>query len=80
MTTQPKIQRWFSKREIAGRYGVSMRSVERWVDGGKFPAPTRMPNGRDYWPDTTIEAHEQNLVIANVKPEGRAGHEGGNGS
>jgi transposase len=30
------IQRWFSKREIANRYGVTPRSIERWVERGPF--------------------------------------------
>jgi len=60
----PKIERWYGKRNVADRYSVSLRTVERWVKLGRFPKPVRMPNGRDYWADTTLEAHERSLVTA----------------
>jgi predicted DNA-binding transcriptional regulator AlpA len=56
------IQRWFSKREIANRYGVTPRSIERWVERGRFPAPVKLPNGRDAWSDVAITGHERGLV------------------
>jgi hypothetical protein len=62
MQTQSKIQRWFSKREVAARYGVHPRSIERWSAAGKFPAGTQLPNHRWYWTDAEIETHERNLV------------------
>jgi hypothetical protein len=62
MTTQSKIQRWFSKREVAARYGVCMRSIERWRESGTFPAGTQLPNHRWYWSDLEIEQHERSLV------------------
>jgi predicted DNA-binding transcriptional regulator AlpA len=60
--TQPKIQSWYPKKKVAARYNSSMRTIERWVKAGRFPKPTRMANGRDYWADTVIEAYERNLV------------------
>jgi predicted DNA-binding transcriptional regulator AlpA len=62
MQTQSKVRRWLSKREVAVRYGVSMRSVERWAASGKFPRGTQLPNKRWYWTDAEIELHERNLV------------------
>jgi predicted site-specific integrase-resolvase len=56
------IEKWFPKREVANRYGTCARTIERWVKSGRFPPPTRMPNGRDYWPNTVIDAHERSLV------------------
>jgi predicted DNA-binding transcriptional regulator AlpA len=64
METQAKIQKWFSKRQVADRYGVSMRSIERWAESGKFPRGTQLPNNRWYWADLEIEAHEKSLVGA----------------
>jgi predicted DNA-binding transcriptional regulator AlpA len=58
------IQRWFSKREIANRYGVTPRSIERWVERGRFPAPVKLPNGRDAWSDVTVAGHERKLESA----------------
>jgi len=59
-----KIQRWYSKRQVADRYGVSMRSIERWAESGKFPRGTQLPNKRYYWSDAAIETHERGLVSA----------------
>jgi predicted DNA-binding transcriptional regulator AlpA len=60
--TQSKIQRWYGKKKVAARYDASMRTIERWVEKGRFPKPVRMANGRDYWSDTAIEQHEKSLV------------------
>jgi len=60
--TGKAIQRWFSKSQLASRYNVCTRSIERWVKGGKFPVGVRMPNGRWAWSDIAIEAHERSLV------------------
>ena len=57
-----KIQSWFPKRKIAARYHVSMRTVERWVKAGRYPKPTRLPNGRDYWSDLVVEQHDRDLL------------------
>jgi transposase len=62
MQTQSKIQRWFSKRQLAERYGVHPHSIERWSEAGKFTRGTQLPNNRWYWTDAEIEAHERNLV------------------
>ena len=35
-----------------------------WAASGKFPAGTRFPNGRYFWTDDEIEAHERSLVTA----------------
>jgi predicted site-specific integrase-resolvase len=68
-----KIEKWLPKRSVAARYDTSTRTIERWVKSGKFPPPTRMPNGRDYWSDIVIEAHERSLVgdrqIPSTEPE-----------
>jgi transposase len=48
MQTQPKTQRWFSKRQVAERYGVCMRTVERWAESGRFPRGIRLSNKRFY--------------------------------
>jgi predicted DNA-binding transcriptional regulator AlpA len=62
MQTQSKISRWFSKRELAQRYGVSTRSIERWSESGKFPRGRQLPNNRWFWTDREIEEHERSLV------------------
>jgi predicted DNA-binding transcriptional regulator AlpA len=62
MQPQFKVQRWFSKREVAERFGVHPRSIERWKDSGKFPRGRQLPNKRWAWTDCEIEEHERALV------------------
>ena len=62
MNTQSKIRRWLSKREVAARYGVHPRSIERWSANGTFPKGCQLPNGRWRWSDLEIEQHETALV------------------
>jgi predicted DNA-binding transcriptional regulator AlpA len=56
------ISRWFTKREVAARYGVHPRSIERWSEAGQFPRGTQLPNKRWRWTDLEIEQHERALV------------------
>src|SRR5258707_1010971 len=47
---QKKNQRWLSKSEVAARFGVCSKSVERWGKlNGKFPAGRQLPNTRWVW-------------------------------
>jgi hypothetical protein len=62
MKTQSKISHWYTKRDLARRYGVHTRSIERWSESGTFPRGTQFPNGRWFWSDAQIEAHERGLV------------------
>jgi predicted DNA-binding transcriptional regulator AlpA len=60
--TGKKIQRFYSKRQLADRYNTCTRSIDRWVKAGRFPQPIRLPNGHHAWADTVIEAHERSFV------------------
>ena len=62
MQTQSKIQRWYSKREVAARYGTCMRTIERWAKAGQFPRGRQLANRRWFWSDAEIEAHERGFV------------------
>jgi hypothetical protein len=55
--------RWYRKKQLAERYSTTTRTVDRWVEAKKFPAPDgRLPNGAPLWADTTIENHERKSV------------------
>jgi hypothetical protein len=59
------ILRWYRKKQLAERYSTTTRTVDRWVEGKKFPAPDgRLPNGAPLWADTTIESHERKRVAS----------------
>ena len=61
MKAEAKLQKWFSKTEVAARYNICPRTVERWVAAGQFPAGVLF-NKRWRWPVTVIESHERALV------------------
>jgi hypothetical protein len=57
------ISRWFRKKQLAERYSTTTRTVDRWVEAKRFPAPDgRLPNGAPLWADTTITSHERKSV------------------
>jgi hypothetical protein len=60
--SKKKIKSWSKKRKVAEHYNCSPRTVERWVAAGRFPKPTRFPNGHDYWSDIAIEEHDRDLL------------------
>jgi hypothetical protein len=56
-------QYYFSKPDLARRYGVTPRSIDRWRFVQKFPQPDLfLPNGQPRWLGKTVEAHERSLV------------------
>jgi predicted site-specific integrase-resolvase len=60
---QDKTKRYRSKANLADRYSVSERTIDRWKDDGKFPpADLILPSGHPRWSDETIEQHERNAV------------------
>jgi predicted DNA-binding transcriptional regulator AlpA len=62
MDTQP-VNRWLSKSEIVSRYGISPRTLERWLKTKRFPTPDlHLPGGQPRWSDAVVEAHERALV------------------
>jgi predicted DNA-binding transcriptional regulator AlpA len=62
--SQKKIQKWLSKGEVAARFGVCMKSVERWGKSGKFPAGRQLQNTRWVWSVAEIEEYERSLDAA----------------
>jgi hypothetical protein len=61
----PKIQKWFSKSQLAVRFGVCQKSIERWSQAGKgFPAGRQLPNSRWVWSVAEIEQYEKDLTAA----------------
>lgn len=55
-------KRVFLQSDLAVRWDVSVRTVQRWRKGlgGKLPpADVRLPSGRTAWSDTLIETIEQ---------------------
>jgi predicted DNA-binding transcriptional regulator AlpA len=63
MHTKREVSRWLSKAEVVARYGITQRTLERWLKDERFPAADlRLPGGQPRWSDTAIEAHERAAV------------------
>lgn len=54
--TKPKISRkWWTGKQVASHYNVSVRAIANWVREGRIAKPVKAPNGRDnLWSDETI--------------------------
>jgi hypothetical protein len=59
-----KIEFYFSQGDLAERYHVDERTIQRWRESRKLPPATTLPSGRPAWANTVIEAHERALVGA----------------
>jgi hypothetical protein len=63
MSGHKPIERYFSEAEIAERYGITLRSLFRWLRHEKFPKPDfRLPGGQPRWSDRLISDHERSAV------------------
>jgi len=61
--SKSKDTRYRSKGNLADRYEVSERTIDRSRGEGKFPPPDLvLPSGSPRWSDDTIMAHERALV------------------
>ena len=65
MDTTPPLPQLIRLRDVAKLYGVVPRSVERWIEQGRFLPPLRDPGGNPYWLAEDVAAY----VSA---PEGRS--------
>jgi hypothetical protein len=55
--------RYHSKSDLADRYRVVTRTVDRWRVDGLFPEPDLiLPNGAPRWSDELVVAHERAAV------------------
>jgi predicted site-specific integrase-resolvase len=48
-------RRWWTAKQVAAHYNVSVRALANWVADGKIAPPVKAPNGRDnLWADEVI--------------------------
>ena len=58
--TRPSPARYHSKSDLAARYRVTTRTIDRWHTDGLFPKPDLiLPNGSPRWSDDAVVAHER---------------------
>ena len=58
------VQKFFRRKAILERYGVSNSTLYAWIQSGKFPAPIKLvPGGAaSVWLAADIEAFEQQRI------------------
>jgi hypothetical protein len=70
MPSPNPIKRLIPTRGVCERYGQkAARTIRRWVVAGAFPPPDRVINGRNYWWESTLTAHERRLVAGKFTAE-----------
>lgn len=63
MSKQDVDRRYHTKTDLAARYRVTTRTVDRWREDGLFPAPDfTLPNGAPRWSDELVTEHERSAV------------------
>jgi len=56
-------KRWYRKAQVAERYGVDVRTVERAVKDGRLPPPKYLLGQKfRYWDGDELDAHDDNLA------------------
>jgi DNA-binding transcriptional MerR regulator len=58
------LRKFIAKREVAERYGVTTRTVDRWVKDEILPPSGRQVNGRHYWDQAVLEQHDRNSTAS----------------
>ena len=48
-----------NKKTMAARFGVTVRTIERWVKAGVIPEPKKTPGGRSYWVMNKVDKPRQ---------------------
>jgi hypothetical protein len=60
---RPAPTHYHSKRDLAARYNVTTRTIDRWAVDKLFPEPDlRLPSGACRWSDELVTAHERASV------------------
>lgn len=54
-------------RDVAQRYSVSVPTIWRWLNLGKFPSPYRIGCGSTRWAVADLDAHDLHLMQGNQK-------------
>jgi hypothetical protein len=56
-------RRAHERRAVGQRYGKHSRTIKRWVDTNRFPAPDFCIGDRDYWYEETLDRHDRQSTI-----------------
>jgi predicted DNA-binding transcriptional regulator AlpA len=64
----PSSKIFHSRSALAQRYGVSPRTIDRWLRRKRFPEPDLHLSGGPRWSDETIVAFERASVTKRIAP------------
>ena len=64
MSTSASDRRFFPKRAVARRYGVTTRTVDRWKKQKVIPPPDLTINNRQFWDEATLDRNDRERVAA----------------
>jgi len=59
---------YLRKRQLAARYGVHVRTIDRMVDDGRLPRPDIFMGKLPMWSDETIAANERRATTERQPP------------
>jgi hypothetical protein len=62
--TRPEVtgRKFLGSRAVATRYGVTPRSIARWVRAQRFPQSDAVVCGRHYWIEASLDRHDRQCV------------------
>jgi hypothetical protein len=61
---QKRSKRYLQTRDLADRYGVNKKTIERmWIDG-RLPPPTLRSARTLLWDEELVEQHEREHLVA----------------
>ena len=56
--------KWLPAKGVCNRYGISERTLDRWVETKNLPTPVFI-RGRRYWPVEQLDQHDEaRLAVA----------------
>jgi predicted DNA-binding transcriptional regulator AlpA len=53
----PAMTKYLPLKSVSARYGISDRTVDRWIETGELPPATYI-RGRRYWPEKLLDERD----------------------
>jgi hypothetical protein len=62
MVNSPE-RKFLAKRAVSVRYGVTPRTIDRWIKAKVFPGADTVVNGRHYWVEQHLDQHDRRRTV-----------------
>jgi predicted site-specific integrase-resolvase len=64
VNTNQSSKKYLRKQGVADRYGVEIRTIERWVALGRLPRPIYLPGGRiPLFAEDELDANDKRATV-----------------